>query len=112
MQEPSVGDKHHKLGYVEAIAMAAGATIGGGIFAVLGVTVAHAGHAAPVAFLLCGLLALATGHAYARLAETYRRAGGLFIYLAEMYGETRLAGTVAYLRALHRDALQLGPARP
>ncbi len=76
--------------------MAAGATIGGGIFAVLGVTVAHAGHAAPVAFFLCGLLALATGHAYARLAETYRRAGGLFVYLAEMYGDTRLAGTVAW----------------
>lgn len=96
MQEPSESREREKLGYVEAIAMAAGATIGGGIFAVLGVTVAHAGHAAPLAFFLCGLLALATGHAYGRLAETYRRAGGIFIYLAELYGDTRLAGTIAW----------------
>jgi amino acid transporter/nucleotide-binding universal stress UspA family protein len=96
MEELSETRKDEKLGYVEAIAMAAGATIGGGIFAVLGVTVAHAGHAAPVAFLLCGLLALATGHAYGRLAETYRRAGGIFVYLAELYGDTRLAGSVAW----------------
>jgi hypothetical protein len=67
----------------EASAMAIGGMIGGGIFSVLGVTIDLAGHLAFAAFLLGGLIAALTAHAYARLALHAGRAGGPFTYLRE-----------------------------
>ncbi|HEY7255061.1 MAG TPA: APC family permease, partial [Solirubrobacterales bacterium] len=84
------------LGLREASAMAIGGMIGGGIFSVLGVTIDLAGHLAFAAFLLGGLIAALTAHAYARLALHSERAGGPFTYLREE-GHTRAAAWVAWL---------------
>jgi amino acid transporter len=80
----------------EASAMAIGGMIGGGIFSVLGVTIDLAGHLAFAAFLLGGLIAALTAHAYARLALHAGRAGGPFTYLREE-GHARAAAWVAWL---------------
>jgi hypothetical protein len=61
--------------------MAVGGMIGGGIFSVLGVTVAVAGHAAFGCFVLGGVIALLTAHAYATLSLRAGRSGGPFVYL-------------------------------
>jgi amino acid transporter len=84
------------LGLREASAMAIGGMIGGGIFSVLGVTIDLAGHLAFAAFVLGGLIAGLTAHAYARLALHSGRAGGPFTYLREE-GHTRAAAWVAWL---------------
>ena len=84
------------LGLREASAMAIGGMIGGGIFSVLGVTIDLAGHLAFAAFLLGGLIAGLTAHAYARLALHAGRAGGPFIYLREE-GHSHAAAWVAWL---------------
>jgi amino acid transporter len=76
--------------------MAIGGMIGGGIFSVLGVTIDLAGHLAFAAFLLGGLIAALTAHAYARLALHAGRAGGPFTYLREE-GHTRAAAWIAWL---------------
>ena len=76
--------------------MAIGGMIGGGIFSVLGVTIDLAGHLAFAAFLLGGLVAGLTAHAYARLALHSGRAGGPFTYLREE-GHPRPAAWVAWL---------------
>ena len=41
-----------KLGLKELIAMGIGGMVGGGIFSVLGLSVASSGHAAPIAFTI------------------------------------------------------------
>ncbi|MGE5281062.1 MAG: APC family permease [Chloroflexota bacterium] len=84
------------LGLREACAMAIGGMIGGGIFSVLGVTIDLAGHLAFAAFLIGGLIAALTAHAYARLALHAGRAGGPFTYLREE-GHRRAAAWVAWL---------------
>ncbi len=70
-----------KLGFKELVAMGVGGMIGGGIFSVLGLSMSEAGHAAPVAFLLGGVIALLTGISYAKLGVRYASAGGSFTYL-------------------------------
>jgi amino acid transporter len=84
------------LGLREASAMAIGGMIGGGIFSVLGVTIDLAGHLAFAAFLLGGLIAGLTAHAYSRLALHAGRPGGPFTYLREE-GHTQAAAWVAWL---------------
>jgi amino acid transporter len=84
------------LGLREASAMAIGGMIGGGIFSVLGVTIDLAGHLAFAAFVLGGVIAALTAHAYARLALHSGRPGGPFTYLREE-GHTRAAAWVAWL---------------
>ena len=76
--------------------MAIGGMIGGGIFSVLGVTIDLAGHLAFAAFLLGGVIAGLTAHAYARLALHAGRAGGPFTYLREE-GHAHAAAWVAWL---------------
>lgn len=73
------------LGLIELIAMGVGGMIGGGIFSVLGLAVGVTGHAAPVAFLVGALIALAGGYSYVRLALTFRNDGASFTYLECAY---------------------------
>ncbi len=72
-----------KLSLRESSAMAIGGMIGGGIFSVLGVTIALAGHLAFACFLLGAVIAGLTAHAYARLATASGRSGGPFTYLRD-----------------------------
>ncbi|KSW12621.1 hypothetical protein CF15_00445 [Pyrodictium occultum] len=66
--------------------------IGGGIFAVLGLSLQLAGAGAPVAFLLAGLVALATAYSYARLTMRYPSRGGTVEFLVRGYGPGLVAG--------------------
>lgn len=56
--------------------MGIGGMVGGGIFSVLGLAIAQAGHAAPFAFTLGGCIALLTGLSYARLGLVFQSSGG------------------------------------
>ncbi len=85
-----------RLGLREACAMAIGGMIGGGIFSVLGVTVDLAGHLAFAAFLVGGVIAMLTAHAFARLALRSGHSGGPFAYLREE-GHHGAAAWVAWL---------------
>ena len=58
-----------------------GVTIGAGIFALIGEVVRVAGDMAPMAFVLAGLIASATGISYAKLSSVYPRAGGEAVYV-------------------------------
>jgi len=76
-----------KLGLKELIAIGVGGMIGGGIFSVLGMAVDISGHAAPLAFVLGGLLAFIAGYSYVRLALTYHSDGASFTYLEIAFPE-------------------------
>ena len=58
-----------------------GVTIGAGIFALIGEILAIAGDRAPLAFLLAGLIAGATGLSYALLVGVFPRAGGEAVFV-------------------------------
>jgi len=74
-----------RLDLKQMIAMGVGGMVGGGIFSVLGLAIAQAGHAAPLAFALGGVIALLTGYSYARLGLVFRSDGGSFTYLEKAF---------------------------
>ncbi len=81
----------------EVIAMGVGGMVGGGIFSVLGLAIAQAGHAAPVAFSIGGFVALLTGLSYARLGISFRSDGGSFTYLEHAFSHPNISGTGGWL---------------
>jgi amino acid transporter len=89
--------KSGKLGLKELIAMGVGGMVGGGIFSVLGLSVALSGHAAPIAFALGGLIAFLTGFSYTKLGLTYHSDGGSFTYLEHAFKHRNISGIGGWL---------------
>jgi len=86
-----------KLGLKELVAMGVGGMVGGGIFSVLGLAVGVAGHAAPIAFVLGGIIALLTGFSYAKLGLMFQSDGGSFTYLEHAFKHRNIAGIGGWL---------------
>ena len=86
-----------KIGFWEAYSIGVGGMIGGGIFAVLGLTLLLAKGAAPLAFLFAGLIALLTSYSYAKLSVRYPSEGGTVEFLVQGLGNNLLS---AYLNTL------------
>jgi len=86
-----------KLTLREVIAMGVGGMVGGGIFSVLGLAIAQAGHAAPIAFALGGIIALLTGLSYARLGLVYQSSGGSFTFLEHAFSHQNIAAIGGWL---------------
>ncbi|MEC4676591.1 MAG: APC family permease [Nitrospirota bacterium] len=86
-----------KLGLKELVAMGVGGMVGGGIFSVLGLAVGVAGHAAPIAFILGGIIALLTGFSYAKLGLLFQSDGGSFTYLEHAFRHRNIAGIGGWL---------------
>jgi amino acid transporter len=76
--------------------MAVGGMIGGGIFSVLGVAIALAGHLAFVCFALGAVLAAVTARSWAGVTARAGRSGGPFDHLREQ-GHPQLAGLLLWL---------------
>lgn len=86
-----------KLSLKEVIAMGIGGMVGGGIFSVLGLAIAQAGHAAPIAFALGGCIALLTGLSYARLGLLFQSSGGSFTFLEHAFSNPAIAAIGGWL---------------
>lgn len=86
-----------KIGYWEVASIGVGGMVGGGIFAVLGLSVQLTHGAAPLAFLLAGLVALITAYAYAGLSVRYPSQGGTVTFLDRAFGPGLLTGTANVL---------------
>ena len=68
------------------MAIGIGGMVGGGIFAVLGLSIGLARGAAPIAFLIAGGVAWLTAVSYARLSVAYPSRGGTVTFLNEAFG--------------------------
>jgi len=88
---------NEKLTLREVTAMGIGGMVGGGIFSVLGLAIAQAGHAAPIAFALGGLIALLTGLSYARLGLAYQSSGGSFTFIEHAFSNRNVAAMGGWL---------------
>jgi amino acid transporter len=86
-----------KIGYWSVVAIGIGGMVGGGIFAVLGLSVQMTQGAAPVAFVAAGLVALVTTYSYARLSVAFPSQGGTVTFLDQAFGSGLLTGTANIL---------------
>ncbi|MFC7204343.1 APC family permease [Haloferax namakaokahaiae] len=84
------------VGLPEAVSMAIGGMVGGGIFAVLGVVAGAAGTLAWAAFVVAGLLALAAGYSMLRLNSLLSDATSPIGYVQHFTGSTTLSGIVGW----------------
>jgi amino acid transporter len=89
-------ESKEKLSFNGTWSMAVGGMIGGGIFSTLGVVVAISGRWAWLSFLTAGLIALAAGYSYVKLAVYYNEGGGAFTYLREINAEG-FAGSLSWV---------------
>jgi amino acid transporter len=64
-----------------------GVTVGAGIFALIGEIVRQAGSAAPLTFLVAGLIAAVTGVSYALLVHVFPLAGGAAVFVTRGLGK-------------------------
>ena len=86
-----------KMGYWSVVAIGVGGMVGGGIFAVLGLSVQLTRGAAPIAFLIAGLVALVTSYSYTRLSVTFPNEGGTVAFLDNAFGPGLFSGTMNVL---------------
>jgi amino acid transporter len=85
-----------RLSFNGTWSMAVGGMIGGGIFSTLGIVVAIAGSWAWFSFAVGGLIALAAGYSYGKLAAYYGEGGGAFTFLREINAEG-FAGSLSWV---------------
>lgn len=85
------------IGFWSAVSIGVGGMVGGGIFAVLGLSVQLTHGAAPLAFALAGLVALVTAWSYARLSVAYPSQGGTVTFLYKAYGPGLFTGSTNVL---------------
>jgi amino acid transporter len=90
--EPASPATPEGLGLWAIVAVGVGGMVGGGIFAVLGLSVQLTEGAAPIAFALAGIVAALTASSYARLAVRFPSRGGTITYLNEAFGGGVLSG--------------------
>jgi amino acid transporter len=94
----SSGDS--KLGTFSTLSIGIGGMVGGGIFAVTGLTVEVTRGAAPVAFLIAGVVALLTSYSYLRLTLRYPGEGGTVAFLNQAFGGGIVTGAANILLLL------------
>jgi len=89
-----------KLGTFSTLSIGIGGMVGGGIFAVTGLTVEVTRGAAPLAFLVAGIVALLTSYSYLKLTLRFPGEGGTVEFLNRAFGSGVLTGAANILLLL------------
>ena len=90
----------NKLGTFSTLSIGIGGMVGGGIFAVTGLTVEVTKGAAPIAFLIAGIVALLTSYSYLKLTLRFPGEGGTVEFLNRAFGNGILTGSANILLLL------------
>jgi amino acid transporter len=85
-----------QLGLTEAVSIALGGMIGGGIYAVLGIVAGITTTATWAAFLLAGAVAICAGYSYNRLNALTDNHGGSVSFVQSFVGNSTLSGMVGW----------------
>jgi amino acid transporter len=89
-----------KLGTFSTLSIGIGGMVGGGIFAVTGLTVDVTKGAAPAAFLIAGVVALLTSYSYLKLTLRFPGEGGTVEFLNRAFGGGIITGAANILLLL------------
>ncbi|HJO24517.1 MAG: APC family permease [Myxococcota bacterium] len=92
--------KESRIGTFSALSIGIGGMVGGGIFAVTGLTVELTRGAAPLAFVVAGVVALLTAFSYWRLSLRYPSEGGTVEFLNIAFGTGLFTGALNILLCL------------
>lgn len=77
--------RNKALGVPELVAIALGGMVGGGIFTVLGISVALIGAMTPVAIILGGVIATLAAYSYIKLGVYYREEGATYSFFKRTF---------------------------
>lgn len=86
-----------KLGMFSTLSIGIGGMVGGGIFAVTGLTIELTRGSAPIAFLIAGIVALLTSYSYLKLTLRYPGDGGTVDFLNRGFGGGIVTGAANIL---------------
>lgn len=107
--------REEALGRLELLAIALGGMIGGGIFAILGVSVANIGNLTPLAIGLGGGVAFVAAYSYVQLAKLYQDEGATYSFFKRTFPHSHLAAsaigwivTLGYVSTLALYAFTFG----
>ncbi len=85
------------IGLFGAISIGIGGMVGGGIFAVLGLSVQLTTGGAPLAFILAGIVAILTAYSYTKLSIAFPSQGGTVTFLDRAFKPGLLIGSLNIL---------------
>lgn len=91
------GSSEESLGTGALLSIGVGGMVGGGIFAVTGLTIGLTHGAAPVAFVVAGVVALLTALSYLRLTLRFPSVGGTVEFLSRAFGTGTFTGAMSVL---------------
>ncbi|WP_116131342.1 APC family permease [Tropicimonas sp. IMCC34043] len=95
-----MNDSGPGLGTFSTLSIGIGGMVGGGIFAVTGLTIEMTKGAAPLAFLVAGIVALLTSYSYLKLTLAFPGEGGTVDFLNRAFGGGILTGAANILLLL------------
>ncbi len=82
------------LGLLELIAIALGGMVGGGIFTILGISVAMVGNVTPLAIIIGGVIATLAAYSYVKLGVYYKDEGATYSFYKFTYPQSKYAASV------------------
>ena len=94
------GKEKSGLGTFSTLSIGIGGMVGGGIFAVTGLTIEVTRGGAPIAFLIAGIVALLTSYSYLKLTLRFPGEGGTVQFLNRAFGNGILTGAANILLLL------------
>lgn len=86
--------KTKNLGLAELIAIALGGMVGGGIFTILGISVAIIGNVTPFAIIVGGIIASLAAYSYVKLGVYYKDEGATYAFYKKTYPKTPFLASV------------------
>lgn len=85
--------RNKSLGLAELIAIALGGMVGGGIFTILGISVAMIGNLTPIAIIIGGLIASLAAYSYVKLGLYYRDEGATYSFFKRTYPKSHFSAS-------------------
>lgn len=85
--------RNKNLGLAELVAIALGGMVGGGIFTILGISVAMVGNLTPIAIIIGGLIASLAAYSYVKLGLYYRDEGATYSFYKRTYPNSHFSAS-------------------
>lgn len=85
--------RNKNLGLAELIAIALGGMVGGGIFTILGISVALIGNLTPIAIIIGGIIASLAAYSYVKLGLYYKDEGATYSFFKRTYSNSHFSAS-------------------
>jgi amino acid transporter len=87
-------NRNKDLGFIELVAIALGGMVGGGIFTILGVSVALIGALTPIAIIIGGLIAALAAYSYVKLGLYFKDEGATYSFYKKTYPKSHFSASI------------------